>query len=177
MKKETRKKLDPFEEDFLRIQEEMERMVNDILTLHYRDEQQARKHSPYVYGFSMKVSQEGKPEIKDFGTFIPHQKEWKEKQEIEISREPMIDIIEGKEELTVIAELPGVQKEDIHISTTEESMVLHTPYHHKNYKKEIWFPCKVKSDSAKAIYNNGVLEVKLKRMEPKHEHGKEVKIE
>ncbi len=174
--KKTRKRPDPFEEEFLHMQEEMERMVNDVLTLHFRNEQQARKHSPYVYGFSMKVSPGGKPEIHEFGSAMPPQKEWKGKEEIEVSREPMIDMIEGKEELTIIAELPGVQKEDIHINCTEESMVLHTPYHHKNYKKEIWFPCKIKSESAKAIYNNGVLEVKLRRMEPKHEHGKEIKI-
>jgi HSP20 family protein len=169
--------MDVFDKDFVKIQEEMERMVNDILTLHFRHEGLAKKHSPFVYGFSMKVSPGGKPEIHEFGTALPPQKEWKEKQEIEISREPMIDLIEGHEEVSVIAELPGAQKEDVHISCTDDTMLLTARYHDKNYKKEIFFPCKVKGETAHATYKNGVLEVKFKRQELKKEHGKNVKIE
>lgn len=172
-------KTDPFniiDEDFIKIQEEMERMVNDILTLHFRNEQLVKKHSPFVYGISMKVTPQGKPEIKQFGTAISPKKEWKNETEIEISREPLIDLIEGKDELTLIAELPGSRKEDIHLTSTEDSLFLNAKYHEKNYQTQIPFPCKVKPESAKATYNNGVLEVKYSRMEPKPEHGKEIKI-
>ena len=50
-------------------------------------------------------------------------------------------------------------------------------YHDKNYKKEVFFPCKVKSETAHATYKNGVLEVKYKRQESKKETVKNVKIE
>ncbi|MEK6953887.1 MAG: archaeal heat shock protein Hsp20 [Candidatus Micrarchaeota archaeon] len=176
MKHKPKHKADPFQDEFVQIQEEMERMVNDILTLHFRNEQLARRHSPFVYGFSMKVSPQGKPEIKQFGTAIPPRKEWKNETEMEISREPLIDLIEGKDELTLIAELPGSRKEDIHLTSTEDSLFLNAKYHEKNYQTQIPFPCLVKPESAKATYNNGVLEVKYKRMEQKKEEGKELKI-
>ncbi|HLC48615.1 MAG TPA: archaeal heat shock protein Hsp20 [Candidatus Norongarragalinales archaeon] len=176
MKSRRKKAQDPFEDEFIKIHEEMERMVNDILTLHYRNEQLARKHSPFVYGFSMKVTSQGKPEIKEFGTALPPQNEWNKKAEFEISREPLIDIIEGKEDVSVIAELPGARREDIHITATEDSMTLSSRYHDKQYQKQIMFPCKVNSDSGRATYNNGVLEIKYRRTHPKQEHGKEVKI-
>ncbi|MFH1443374.1 MAG: archaeal heat shock protein Hsp20 [Candidatus Micrarchaeota archaeon] len=175
-KRTNKIKKDPFEDEFLRIHDEMERMVNDILTLHFRNEQLARKHSPFVYGFSMKVTQQGRPEIREFGTALPPKKEWKNEAEMEISREPLIDLIEGKEELSLIAELPGARKEDIHITCTEDSLFLNAKYHEKNYQKQIALPCKVRPDSAKATYKNGVLEVKYRREEPKKEHGRELKI-
>jgi len=76
-------------------------------------------------------------------------------------REPLVDVIEKDGEVRVIAELPGVEKEDIDLRATETSLTISAESQHRKYYKELSLPTPVNPKSAKATYRNGVLEVSL----------------
>ncbi|MFH1107283.1 MAG: archaeal heat shock protein Hsp20 [Candidatus Micrarchaeota archaeon] len=155
---------DRFEGEFFRIQGEMERMVEDVFSLHDRKHPIIRSQRPFVYGFSVKIA-EGRPEIREFGNIPPFKPEKVPGgQEFHVSREPLIDVIESRHAITVIAELPGVGKDDIRIDAEEKALVVKAKLRHWNYNREIQLPCAVDPSSAKLHFKNGVLEVRLNRV-------------
>ncbi|MDM7913046.1 MAG: Hsp20/alpha crystallin family protein [Methanotrichaceae archaeon] len=72
------------------------------------------------------------------------------------TREPIVDVLEGKEETTVIAELPGVSEEDLKVDLTGNTLEITAG----QFSKKVSL-----SRPAKAIleqsYKNGILQVKL----------------
>ncbi len=132
---------------------------------------------PFVKGFSIKMGPEGKPEIKEFGnkSSVFTRPEAGENNSEE--RRPLIDVMKGDEEVNVIAEMPGVNKEDIEISASETAVDIKAEGTTRRYSESVDLGCEVIPDSAKARYNNGVLEIVFKRKEPKKEERKKVDIE
>jgi len=158
-----------FDEEFERMREEMERMMGEMSQ---QQGAQTKRYGPYVYGFSMRTGPDGKPVFEEFGNVKPPSKELPSGE-----REPLVDIIEQDRQITVIAELPGVEKKDIKLKAAGKvlGISVNTPEH--KYSKQVELPAEVKSDSAKATYKNGVLEVRLERKAPKKEAGSEIKVE
>jgi len=169
----------PFRDDlFDELEGELEEMERNMLRLfegmkNVSLEKQG-EGEPYVYGFSMRVGPDGKPHIEEFGN-IPGKRIGTE--EVSMEREPLTDVIEGDKEISVIAELPGVEKKDINLSATEETLEIKVDTPERKYSKEVRLPAKVKAEITKASFKNGVLEVKLKRAKDKKEKGVKVKIE
>jgi len=132
-----------------------------------------REFGPFVYGFSVRIGPDGKPEIQEFGNVVPRRFG---RPEIREEREPIVDVYEEDEEVRVIAELPGVSKDDIELRVLDERrLVIKASGEERKYYKEVDLPCPVDPDSAKAAYRNGILDVKLKkRAKPE---GRRVKIE
>jgi HSP20 family protein len=125
---------------------------------------------PIVRGFSIRIGPDGKPEIREFGT-----KPTIRETGIE-ERKPLVDVIETDNEVQVIAEMPGVNKEDIELNATETSLEIRAEGESRKYYENVELPAEVEPESAKARYNNGVLEVVLRKKTPKKE-GKRIKIE
>jgi HSP20 family protein len=133
-----------------------------------------RELGPFVYGYSMKIGPDGKPEIREFGNVQPSRQGPKVKEE----REPLVDIIETNGEIHVVAELPGVEKSDIKLHGTEDTLTISvdTPQH--KYYKEITLPTKVNVKESKTQYKNGVLEVTLTKTKgEKKTKGEPIKID
>ncbi len=124
---------------------------------------------PFVKGFSIRIGPDGKPEIKEFGT-KPTVGEGIEE------RKPLIDVIETDDEVQVIAEMPGVKKEDIDLNATEKTLEIKAEGENRRYHEIVELPCEVVPESAKARYNNGVLEVVFKKKYPEKK-GKKIKVE
>ena len=89
-------------------------------------------------------------------------------------RRPQVDIGETDESVIVTLELPGVEKEDIEITSAddnlsvkakrtavskmdESSQMCEQPY--DLFKRTIKLPCGIKSEQAKAAFNNGLLTI------------------
>lgn len=66
---------------------------------------------------------------------------------------------------------------DIDISSSETSVDIKAEGATRRYSESVDLGCEVIPDSAKARYNNGVLEIVFKRKEPKKEERKKVDIE
>ncbi len=106
-------------------------------------------------------------------------------------REPFADVVETDKEVKVAVEIPGVDKKDIKIKTTENSIEIsaETKREEKEEKKgyirrersygkfyrAMTLPVKVDAAKAKASYKNGVLEVTLPKTE--EEKKTEIKVE
>jgi HSP20 family protein len=164
-------------DDFQRIQEEMERMMEEARK---GSKAQPGEFGPFVYGWSMRVGSDGKPRVEKFGNIPGKAGKMHEgiAEGVE-EREPLTDIVEGNEDVKIMAELPGVDKKDIELEAGEESLFIDVDTHERRYSKELKLPCKVKPETTKANYNNGVLEVTIKRAESRKEKKvvKKIKID
>lgn len=156
-----RKRRDPFD-IFSNFDEIFEHLLEGMTSA---DEQE-----PFIYGFSMTHRPGEEPVIREFGNIRPHCGGF------EISeRKPIIDVFESEDEIQVVAEIPGVEKENIKLDTTETSLSIGAKTDDREYSEHVDLPTKIDPNSAKANYMNGVLEVILKRVEPK-EKRKSIKV-
>ncbi len=158
-------------EDLEKEIEEMEKMFDEEFSKIFES---MKSGKPYVYGFSITIGPDGKPIIRRFGNVEPP---WIVREEGEEYRTPFVDVFtdEKTNEVKIVVELPGVSKDEINLEATEKTLTIETTGERK-YRTKVDLPVEVDPDSAKANYNNGVLEVVLK---PKEElkKGKKIKIE
>ncbi len=120
-----------------------------------------KEFGPFVYGYSMKIGPDGKPEIREFGNIKKSLKGPQVKEE----REPLVDVVETDGEIRVVVELPGVEKTDIKLHGTEDSLEISVDTPQYKYYKEVTLPAKVRVKEAKSSYKNGVLEVVFPKAE------------
>ena len=73
-------------------------------------------------------------------------------------REPIVDVLDGKDYITVIAELPGIIEEDLKVKLTGESLEINAG----QFSKSVALPCTPKSIMEKT-YKNGILQLKIER--------------
>lgn len=139
---------DPLEEMLRKLEEEMP--------------EAAKRYGPFIYGFSYTKEPGKEPEIKEFGNIKPSHKKLEPFPDGE--REPLIDVIDQKDAYEVVAELPGVEKEDLGLHATENSLEIKTE-NGRRFFKEVLFETPIKPETAKATYKNGVLSVRLKKKE------------
>jgi HSP20 family protein len=76
-----------------------------------------------------------------------------------------------------VAEVPGVEKEDIKLHGTEDSLTISVDTCQRKYYKEVMLSTKVKVREAKADYKNGVLEVTLPKVKEEKSKGQPIKLE
>jgi len=157
-------------EDFFKEFEDMEKMIEKMF-----EEAVTKPGEPLFYGFSVDIGQSGIPRIKTFGNIKPTPTGGL----IRSAREPFAEVMidKDKNELIITAEMPGVSKEDIKISATEDSITLRAETAKRRYYKEFPLEVKIDPDTAKANYNNGVLEIKAKLKETPREKGVNIKVE
>jgi len=119
---------------------------------------------PIVYGYSVTIGPDGKPVVREFGNVKGESRSpWKSVQE---SREPLVDVVSSDKEVRVIAELPGVSKEDIDITVDEKSLTISVEREDRRFHKELDLPGVVDPKGARSKYNNGVLEVTIPLKSP-----------
>jgi HSP20 family protein len=106
---------------------------------------------------------------------------------------PSIDIYVDKDDVVVKAELPGLRKEDIDITLTQDTITISgekrkdEKVDKKNYyrwecsygsfSRVLGLPAKVQTDKVKAQFKNGVLELRIPKTEEAIKNEKKVKIE
>lgn len=103
-----------------------------------------------------------------------------------------VDVAEDDDEITVTADLPGYDREDIDVTVEDRRLTIRAERERKTEKEEeyhrrersfrrqtrtIRLPAPVDEDAASAAYKNGVLEITLPKLEEVEEAGHEVEIE
>jgi len=175
-----------FDEIFREMEEMMEKEFKDITktipdglvrerTL--PDGKKVKQWGPFVYGYSVTVGPDGTPQIKEFGNVKPGTRRGRPRIEVKEQREPLVDILETNGEVKVIAELPGVDKQEIKLHGTENSLTISVDTPQRKYHKEIHLPTKVDPKLAKSTYKNGVLEVAMPRKKEEKPKGEYINIE
>jgi HSP20 family protein len=127
------------------------------------------------YGYQVNVGPDGKPHVREFGNVKPTSRGTFEVG----SREPFVDVVANEKDQTlkVVAEMPGVQKENIELQATEDSLTIRAKNHDRNYDTSVPLDTPVDPASAKASYRNGVLEVVLKMKETPKPKGTNIRID
>jgi HSP20 family protein len=74
-----------------------------------------------------------------------------------------VDVQRTDEEVRVVADLPGVDKDHIELTCDGEVLTVSAASEHRNYDERIDLPTPVDEHSASATHNNGVLEVVFQR--------------
>ncbi len=74
-----------------------------------------------------------------------------------------VDIHETDDEIRVIADIPGVDKEAIDLKCDGEVLTISAANERRQYDDKVSLPGTVDEHSADATYNNGVLEVVFDR--------------
>lgn len=135
-----------------------------------------REMGPIVYGYSVKIGPDGKPVVRKFGNIDSFPSMLGGGVSVKEEREPLIDVIKGEGELRVVAELPGVNKEDLRVTADENSITVESVTGQPHYRKRVELPEAVDPKTAKSTYKNGILEVSLK-MKGKGSGGVPINIE
>jgi len=112
-----------------------------------------------VFGVSIKTAVGGKPVVESFGNV----KKTPEGPKVEEEREPIIDVFDEDEEIRIYAEMPGVNQEDIKLDLKEDILDISAQTGDRKYHKEILLPAKVQAETLVSSYNNGILEIKVKK--------------
>ncbi|MEJ2775480.1 archaeal heat shock protein Hsp20 [Sulfolobaceae archaeon RB850M] len=173
MSKKYRDPFDLFDDLIRQIEEEFERFEREFMRI--GSEGKAETFGPYIYGFRVTIGPDGKPIVEEFGNV----RSYKGKPMISEEREPLVDVVEKGDEIRVIAEVPGVDKDKVKVKITEggTKLIIQATGEDRKYYKEIELPAQVDDKSAKATYNNGVLQVIMKKVKGKEEEGTEIKVE
>lgn len=123
-----------------------------------------------TYGYTMYKGPDGEPHVHEFGSgvgvgSVP----------ADGVREPLTDITVDGDVVSIVIELPGVDKEDIQLEGTDSTMTVTVDTEKRKFKKTVPIPVPVDPDSAKAEYNNGILEVTLASKD-KPKEGRKIPI-
>ncbi|MGQ4891157.1 MAG: archaeal heat shock protein Hsp20 [Candidatus Njordarchaeia archaeon] len=168
----------PFDEFFRDIQRIMRRWMRDLeefditIPREFFDEKKFPKTKSYVYGFSVTIGPDGKPIIKEFGNVKPTMMGVVSKDQWE----PISTVIPEKDKIRIIVDIPGAKKESIKIDATSKNVEIRAESDDRSFYKKIDLPEEVDPESAKAKYNNGVLEIVFDK-KVKEEKKKEIKVE
>ncbi len=169
-------KRDSFFSEFDRMMREMEKEMTDVikemeetmpeemsLEIRSPDGSTRREYGPFVYGYSVKIGPGGKPVIREFGNMKPGLTEDETHMSLQGRRKPLVDVIKDDVGVKVLAELPGVEKEDIKLFATPRGLSITVDNVDKRYFKELEFESEIDRGTAKSSYRNGVLEISFKK--------------
>ncbi len=112
-----------------------------------------------VFGVSVRTLESGKSVFETFGNI----KRTPKGPVVEEVREPLVDVFDEKGCIRLIAELPGVNQEEISVEVRGDILNLKAEGQERKYAKEVLLPAKVKPESLQKIFRNGVLEITLQK--------------
>lgn len=161
-----------FDEEFRRMNERIMRFFNSM-----RKNPDQSVEGPFIYGFSLRQGPDGKPSFQEFGNVpgMMHRAPGKAlEQDV---REPMTDLNEDKDNVYLTYELPGISKENIDLSVADNTVILDVKEGSRKYHKEVSFNFKLKTDSTRAKFVNGILDVTVAKEVKSETAGKRVNIE
>lgn len=135
---------------------------------------EGKEFRPIVYGVRITIGPDGRPVIEEFGN-VKHRGR---RPIVEESIEPLVDVIDEKDHVTVVTEIPGADKDKIDVRVKDNKLIIRAEGNGRKYYREVRLPAGVKPDTAKAKYKNGVLEITIEKEQPKEEQeGTRIKVE
>jgi HSP20 family protein len=115
-----------------------------------------------MYGFTVKMGLGDRgPTIEPFGNIGRDVRSGK--PVVHEEREPAVDVFEEDKHVLVVAEMPGIAMEDVHLELDGDRLTITAKKRDKKFHKEVELPREFTRDKMQAACNNGVLEVKLTR--------------
>jgi HSP20 family protein len=125
----------------------------------------------------MTTGPDGKSQIREFGNIKPEKRMGRPHLDIKEKRDPLADVMTTDNEVRVVLELPGVEKKDIKMRGTEDSLIVSVDSPRRKFFKKLELPMKVDPKIAKSSYKNGVLEVIIQTKKDEEPKGEPIKID
>jgi HSP20 family protein len=108
---------------------------------------------------------------------------WSEMARTMDVRVPSVDVIDREEEVVVRAEIPGVDRENLEVSLSDDRLTIKGTTRHEKEEKEageftrremsrgsftraVTLPANVDGEKAKASFKDGVLDITLPKLKP-----------
>ena len=104
-----------------------------------------------------------------------------------------LDLSETENTVTLRAELPGMKPEDMHVSVTDDSLILRgeirdesveqgenyerVAKRSQSFSRSISLPCRIRTADVKATYKDGILEIVLPKCRPVEARGVKIEIQ
>jgi HSP20 family protein len=132
--------------------ESMNRRMEDIFARFDADRPGVK-----TYGYTMYQGPDGVRHVKEFGNTDGSLL----RPQLASVREPFTDVSSEDGKVKVIAEIPGVEKKDISLECSGTVLTIDVDNGEKRFHKDVGLPSEVDPSTAKAVYNNGLLEVSL----------------
>lgn len=117
-----------------------------------------RKGVKAVYGFSVRLGGEGRPKVEPFGNV---RRERERGPVVEEVREPIVDVFDEKEAVVVVAELPGINEEDITVELRDDILTIAAETGEQKYYKEVLLEVPITCEGLTRSYRNGILEIRI----------------
>jgi HSP20 family molecular chaperone IbpA len=133
--------------------ESMEEILEEILETFEEDDLDFS--NPLKVGFSISLDSSGCLKIDEFGILKSDEKK-------HCPSEPLIDLIESDSEMMVAFETNSLSPDEINIKILDYCTILSDSRTNRIIKK-VYFPCRVKESTAKTRYNNGILEIRIRK--------------
>ncbi|MBI4339628.1 MAG: Hsp20 family protein [Chloroflexi bacterium] len=114
-----------------------------------------------VYGFSVRLGLGGKPIVEQFGNI----KETPSGAQVVETREPLVDVLDEGDRILVVAEMPGIEEEDVQVKAEGDILEIAASSGQRRYHKEVLLPSPVDPEKVTTSYRNGILEVRLTKAE------------
>lgn len=126
------------------------------------------------------------------GWMHPFQHDWPSFSKMKAfeGKTPSVDVIEKDNEIIVNAELPGVDKKDLDISVTNNTVTIKGSTSHEekeekgdyyrceisqgSYSRTLPLPAEVDEEKTKAKFKNGILKLTLHKLKKSKRHNVEV---
>jgi HSP20 family protein len=134
--------------------------------------------------------------FEDFDTFLENvfprfwpgqfDRLWDRRRSLMGVKMPKVDVIDGKDEIKVYVEAPGVKKEDLDVSMTDHTVTIKGKTSRKDETKQadyyrceieqgefsrtITLPAEVEGAKVKAAFQNGMLELTIPKLEQSKRH-------
>ena len=152
-------------DEFDKYMEEMEKHIQDAV----KDSLDRLQSHPFVSGFSFKMSPGGKPSVQVFGDKLLDQEGY---------RAPLSEQIldEKGKTLKVVLDMPGVEKNDIRVDATSDSVVVTAERGARKYRAELRAKTEINPGNGRAEYKNGVLEISFSLKDKTNKDFKRVDV-
>jgi HSP20 family protein len=118
-----------------------------------------RKGMKGVYGFTINTAGGGSPKVETFGNI----KKTPEGPKVNEEREPITDTFDEEDEIVIIAEMPGIEANDISIDLKEDILEISAVSKSRTYRKELLLPIKTSEQNLSHKFTNGILEIRIKK--------------
>lgn len=117
---------------------------------------------------------------------------WKGWSDFDTEFVPRLDVAETDKEITVTAELPGMEQKDIEVSMADGLLTLkgekkhnaeekkdgfyHAECSYGSFCRTVALPAEVDADKVDASYKNGVLKIHLPKTEPEQAETRKIQV-
>lgn len=113
----------------------------------------------YMYGFTVRAGAGGRPIIDQFGNI----RRTESGSVVTDAREPVADVLDERDEVVVIVELPGVEEQQIDMEVRAGEIEVSAAGQGRRYHKRVPLPSPVNAGSLTSSYRNGILEIRCRK--------------